>query len=122
MCSGASATCPVDGVRTAGTVCRAAVAPCDADDLCNGSSDECVDVRRPRGTLCRAVQRGDDGATCDVLDVCDGLSVTCDIDRVAMRGTSCRANATTLDDECRAVRTCDGQTWVRVLLLSLCVK
>ncbi len=71
------------GLR-AGTVCRRARGPCDAEEVCGRSAACPPDEVLPPGTSCRPVAR-----VCDVAEVCDGLSTVCPTDRFLRNGTVC---------------------------------
>jgi hypothetical protein len=59
--------CPVDVLKTAGTVCRSASGTCDVAESCNGSSAACpVNAFKVSGITC------DDGQLCTYNDVCNG--------------------------------------------------
>ena len=63
-------------IQPAGTVCRAAVGPCDVDETCDGVHADCpADVLAAAGTSCRAAA-GD----CDVAETCTGTAVACPTD------------------------------------------
>jgi hypothetical protein len=97
----ANGTC---GVKTAGTVCRASSAVCDAVERCDGTAIGCpADGVEPTTTLCRAAA-GD----CDVADRCDGLVKSCPADAIADAGTLC--SSTTL--LCALSATCTGASKV----------
>src|SRR5438093_6653620 len=71
-CTGFSATCPADAVKSAGTVCTDDGNPCTTD-VCNGTvgSPACQHPAGNAGATCT-----DDGNPC-TLDQCDGTSTTC---------------------------------------------
>jgi hypothetical protein len=92
-----SATC---GFRTTGTVCRAAVDLCDAEETCSGASGACpADALQPAGTICRAP-----ADVCDAAETCAGTISACPADVLKGAGTVCRAAA----DTCDLVETCSG--------------
>ena len=78
----ASATC---AGQPAGTVCRAAAEPCDAEERCDGTSPTCPpDGFAAPGTECRAAVDA-----CDVAEQCNGAVPTCPSDGFAGVGTTC---------------------------------
>jgi hypothetical protein len=78
----ASATC---AGQPAGTVCRAASEPCDAEERCDGTSPTCPpDGFAAPGTECRAAVDA-----CDVAEQCNGAVPTCPSDGFAGVGTTC---------------------------------
>ena len=113
-----------------GTVCRASVGECDADESCSGTSVSCpADIKQPAGTGCAddtnpctadtcnglgttcqhpagnagAVCRATVG-TCDVEEKCSGTSTACPSDSKAVLGTVCRAATA----NCDVSESCDG--------------
>src|SRR2546422_10110949 len=68
-CSGTSATCPADTVKSAGTACSDDGHVCTSD-VCNGTvgAPACTHPAKASGTACP-----DDGNVC-TRDVCDGRS------------------------------------------------
>lgn len=80
--------------KTAGTVCRAAVAGgCDVAETCNGSVDTCPsDAVVASGTVCRT-----SAGTCDVAETCSGSAATCPTNVVLPADTECRAAAGVCD-------------------------
>ncbi|MDW8361961.1 MAG: hypothetical protein RMK74_06155, partial [Myxococcales bacterium] len=98
-CRAGSRTCPPDGFRAAGTMCRArGTGACDVDDQCTGMSASCPDRVEPAGTVCRP-----SAGVCDQAETCDGTSPACPGD-VFVIGRVCR-EAT---GECDVAETCDG--------------
>ena len=84
------------------TVCRAAAGPCDAVELCTGSSGVCpMDARKPNTTVCRSAR-----GACDVSELCDGTSVSCPPDAIRPPGYVCKAAGTSAT--CDPMDTCDG--------------
>src|SRR5438034_1735749 len=71
-CTGSSATCPADAVKSAGAVCTDDGNPCTTD-VCNGTvgSPACQHPAGNAGAAC-----ADDGNPC-TLDQCNGTSTTC---------------------------------------------
>jgi len=131
FCTGASTTCPANGLKAAGEVCRPPTDDCDAPELCTGSSNSCgPDGVLAAGTECREANGICDVADtctgsskvcpdqvagtsvpcraatdlCDAVDMCDGVNKDCGPDGVEPLGTLCRTNS----DHCDAVDTCDG--------------
>jgi hypothetical protein len=131
-CSGTAASCPGATLLAAGTVCNAAdpSVPCDADDVCTGSSDLCPPTFRPAGTECSAssgevcdapdvcagtsadcvptylsgVQCRESSGACDAPEYCGGTTANCPPDVVQSAGISCRASTSSCDPE----EVCDG--------------
>lgn len=84
-CSGGAPRCVAVGAASAGTVCRAAVGPCDAEEACDGTSTACPDDRfRSASTVCRAA----DGV-CDLDETCTGSSALCPGDGFVETGEAC---------------------------------
>lgn len=102
-CAGAltgapSGTC---APRTVGAVCRAASAPCDAAEACDGTSVACPpDALASAGTECRAAR-----SACDVAEACSGTSATCPGDVVVGAGVVCRPATA---GGCDRAEVCDG--------------
>jgi RHS repeat-associated protein len=95
-CTGASATCPGDGLLSSSTICRQAASQCDAAETCTGSSAGCpADALKPNGTSCS------DGNACTQADTCQagacagGNPVVC-----------------TASDQCHVAGTCAPATGV----------
>lgn len=86
----AAGICAPGGVlQSAGTVCRAAVGPCDVDETCDGVTVDCpADEFAAAGKECRAAA-GD----CDIADTCSGTSADCPADAFKQTGTVCREAA-----------------------------
>jgi hypothetical protein len=83
-----------------GTICRTPAAPCDALEVCDGSSRDCpADARVSAGTICREA-----AGACDVAEMCDGAASDCPADGMIAAGTVCRAAA----DVCDVAEACDG--------------
>src|SRR5438034_311502 len=99
-CTGFSATCPADAVKSAGTVCTDDGNPCTTD-VCNGTvgSPACQHPAGNAGATCT-----DDGNPC-TLDQCDGTSTTCQ-HPAGNAGAVCRAAA----GVCDVAETCDGSS------------
>src|SRR5207249_5399822 len=98
-CTGFSATCPADAVKSAGTVCTDDGNPCTTD-VCNGTvgSPACQHPAGNAGATCT-----DDGNPC-TLDQCDGTSTTC-------QHPAGNAGAVCTDDGNPCTRDqCDGST------------
>ncbi len=85
---------------SAGEVCRAAVGPCDAADICDGASTICpADLLEPATTECRPLA-GD----CDIApEFCTGSSGVCPADAFSGSGTPCTADLNLCTDD-----VCDG--------------
>lgn len=83
----------------AGTVCRVARGPCDAEERCDGASPACPgDALRPSGSGCRAA-----ADACDVAEQCNGSTDDCPPNEFAPVGTACPAGS------CNGLGTClDG--------------
>jgi len=98
-----AAGAPTDGNCgriAAGTICRAAVSPCDAEEACTGSSAACpADALAPAGVVCRAA-----ADACDAEETCDGSTGTCPADALVASGAECRAAV----GVCDAAEVCDG--------------
>jgi cysteine-rich repeat protein len=79
-----SSTCAYESTAT---VCRAPAGPCDAPEMCTGTSSGCpVDAQRSSVSVCRAP-----AGACDLAELCSGSSVSCPAD---VRSTAiCRAAA-----------------------------
>jgi hypothetical protein len=74
-CTGLSAQCPADVLRSGADVCRAVVAgnDCDLEERCSGVSAQCpVDKVKLTNTPCR-----ESLGSCDLEDRCDGTSKVC---------------------------------------------
>src|SRR5262245_4635013 len=92
-----SSTCQFEA---AGTICRAAIGPCDVAETCTGSSATCpADALAPTSTVCRG-----SAGVCDVAETCTGSSAVCPADAFAPSGTTCRASA----GVCDVAETCTG--------------
>ncbi|MCW1297714.1 MAG: DNRLRE domain-containing protein, partial [Candidatus Parvarchaeota archaeon] len=66
-CTGQSADCPVDQVRSNTYECRPKNAQCDVAEYCDGQNKHCpTDEKEPLGTPCN------NGLYCDGPDHCDG--------------------------------------------------
>jgi FG-GAP repeat len=99
-CTGASVSCPADGLASAGTVCRGSAGACDVAETCTGASASCpADGLASAGTVCR----GSAGA-CDVAESCTGASAACPANDLAPAGTVCRAAA----NGCDVLESCTG--------------
>src|SRR5262249_32751985 len=72
-CTGTSADCPLDVMKTSADVCRAAAGECDLAEMCPGVAGQpCPpDAKKLAATPCTA-----DDKFC-TLDQCDGSNVTC---------------------------------------------
>src|SRR2546422_1841714 len=130
-CTGASAPCPSDVVRSSAFVCRAAAGECDQVETCPGLAGQAcpADQKKASGTVCIEDTNpctldqcdgthdtcqhpaGNTGAECraavgpcDVAELCDGTSTECPDDAKQPAGTECRAAA----GDCDVAATCDG--------------
>jgi len=98
VCSGASASCPVDKLKSSSTTCRPAAGPCDTADKCSGTSALCpADKLKTNTTVCRSAS-----GPCDLAEFCSGTSVVCPADQFKPIIASCRpaAGACDLVDYC----------------------
>src|SRR5213078_1216749 len=99
-CTGSSATCPADAVKSAGAVCTDDGNPCTTD-VCNGTvgSPACQHPAGNAGAAC-----ADDGNPC-TLDQCNGTSTTCQ-HPAGNAGAACAddSNPCTLD-QCNGTST-----------------
>jgi len=95
--------CPVDGLASAGTLCRPGGDICDPGEVCSGVADEAcpADVVESAGTLCRAGS----GDACDPDEVCNGISGMCPADVVEFAGTVCDVGS---GDACDPDEVCNG--------------
>jgi hypothetical protein len=85
-CDGTSDSCPLDRVKSMGTVCRPAVGICDRQETCDGSTADCpVNILKSAGTQGKPPGVN---ATCDPDDFCDGICTACPAN-FAPYGTSC---------------------------------
>ena len=92
----------VDKFIAEGTVCRAAAADgCDIEDVCDGSSKGCPDVREPDNTPCGNPDFA--GGLCDAQDICE--SGVC-VDKFIAQGTVCRGEKQ--GSSCDVAEECDG--------------
>src|SRR5437870_3376047 len=84
------------------TVCRPAAGPCDAAELCTGSSAQCpADTLKPSTFECRPA-----AGPCDAAERCTGSDAACPAD--AKKTDVCRASAGACDVEGRCDGTHDG--------------
>ena len=130
--SGEPGNCDDITAKDAGTVCRAAVDVCDAEEVCDGTNTGAcpADGFAAAGTACGSDADTDcdnpdtcDGSgncqnnyessttvcraavdVCDVPETCDG-SGSCPADQYAAAGTACGSDA---DTDCDNPDTCDG--------------
>ena len=80
-CSGASNSCPTDGVLGTATTCRTAAGICDQAENCTGSSIACpADAKST--AVCRAA-----AGVCDSAETCDGATDACPTDVAASTAT-----------------------------------
>ena len=97
-----AAVCVRTGYIAAGTTCRASAGPCDAAEVCGGTSDACpADTFVAAGTLCRA-----SAGVCDPAETCTGSAAACPTNVFTAAGTVCRASA----GVCDVAETCTGST------------
>ncbi|MBI4717066.1 MAG: proprotein convertase P-domain-containing protein [Planctomycetes bacterium] len=76
VCSGTSASCPVDKLQPSHFVCRPAAGACDIAEACDNLSTACPpDLLRPNNYQCRA-----SAGVCDLAEVCNGVSAACPTD------------------------------------------
>lgn len=98
-CNGSSGVCPADGMRAAGSVCRAG-GVCTDDATCDGSTVACpANAASPSTRVCRA-----SGGDCDVAENCTGSSPNCPANVFRAAGDTCRNAA----GRCDAVERCTG--------------
>ncbi|MCB9635015.1 MAG: hypothetical protein H6721_23060 [Sandaracinus sp.] len=98
--------CDAEGVPTCtpmraadpGTVCRAAIGPCDVAETCQETTCP-SDARVPAGETCRNAM-----GLCDQAEACDGTSPLCPVDAFRSASTVCRASGGACDPE----ETCSG--------------
>lgn len=97
-CSGGEPRCVSVGPASAGTVCRAALGPCDAEEACDGASTACPDDGfRSASTVCRAAS-----GLCDLDETCTGSSALCPGDAFVSAGEACP------DGFCDGLGTCSS--------------
>ncbi len=99
-CSGSSAVCPVDRVKTSGTSCRASAGNCDVAEVCNGSSPSCPTDAFKASTFACAPAVG----ICDLAENCSGASASCPPNVFKAADVVC-SEAT---DVCDLAETCPG--------------
>lgn len=99
---GAGSTCVsgfcVDGV-CCDSACGAGATDCLACAVAAGAAVDGVCGVSAAGQACRAA-----AGTCDVVETCDGMAVSCPADVLTAAGTSCRASA----GPCDAAEACSG--------------
>jgi hypothetical protein len=99
-CTGASGTCPANGVKPSGATCRSSTGACDVAEVCDGTGTACpADSFLPSTTVCRSA-----AGLCDVAETCTGASATCPTDVLAASGVVCRSSA----GVCDVPESCDG--------------
>jgi|GEM_PF-2678073 MYXO-CTERM domain-containing protein len=122
-CTGLSAVCPLDRLRSSSTVCRTLSGACDLQERCTGSSPFCPpDVDLPDGVSCSNGRVCDGGEFC-LAGVCQsGTAPVCDDGDVCTAdlcaepfgcGASpivgcCRSAADCDDGDVCTVDTCSG--------------
>jgi cysteine-rich repeat protein len=89
---------PICTLEPAGRRCTDDGRACTLD-ICDGAG-ACTHPAAPAGTICRAV-----AGSCDVAEVCDGVSPSCPADEVLPAGTECGPSGA-----CNPAETCDGST------------
>ena len=100
-CSGSSAVCPVDGVKTSGTSCRGSAGNCDVAEVCNGSSPSCpTDAFKASTFACAPAVD-----ICDLAENCTGSGASCPLDGRKANGTTCRD---AVAGGCDLKEVCDG--------------
>jgi hypothetical protein len=102
-CDGNSPMCPGDAVRPSSFNCAGTSVPngCADSPKCDGVTKQCPAVGRalPSGSVCRSA-----AGTCDVVERCDGRSLTCPADAKLPSSTLCRdANGA-----CDSAEFCNG--------------
>src|SRR5437867_3061103 len=90
-CTGASAACPADTSKAAGTPCADDGNPCTLD-LCDGARTTCQHPAGNAGAVCRPA-----ASLCDLAEDCDGASAACPPDGFAPSSFQCRAAAGVCD-------------------------
>jgi cysteine-rich repeat protein len=80
-------------------VCRGTVGACDLQDMCDGTSFTCRDVKRDAKTVCRAAH-----GLCDIEERCDGNDADCPEDSFLSSETTCRA----MTGSCDVAERCTG--------------
>jgi hypothetical protein len=100
----------------AGTVCRAGVGDCDAEEVCDGASKDCPDdVFADATTVCRAST-----GTCDPAETCAGDSADCPADAVftyklyAAAGSGAAGNLYIINPATAGIVTDFGSTGVSI--------
>jgi hypothetical protein len=97
VCTGASATCPLDVFFPAGLECRPANGVCDLAEFCPGSGPTCPADAKSTAPCRPAV------GSCDLTESCNGTSDACPPDDVVPSGTPCEDGAfCTVDTTCQA--------------------
>jgi cysteine-rich repeat protein len=102
-----------DGNRHDGDCCSSTCTPDPFGTRCAGSGEACIvnacdgagvcaHVLLPGGTICRASI----DTTCDVAEVCDGVSEACPPDQVRPAGTVCRPSTAA----CDSTEVCTGRS------------
>lgn len=91
-------TCVAVRAADAGTICRPARGPCDAEEVCEGMVCP-PDAKVAAGMVCRGA-----AGSCDVAEVCDGTRDECPSDAFVVSGTECR----TSQGGCDPAETCTG--------------
>ena len=101
ICTGTSATCPVDAFQPASVECRPAAGDCDVAESCTGAGPACpLDGFKPATVECRAA-----AGECDVAETCTGTSARCPSD---LKSTAvCRPSAGPCDVAARCTGASD---------------
>jgi len=82
-----------DNLAPAGTVCRPVAGPCDTEETCSGSSDQCPPDAFVTGGVCRPAQ-----SICDLAESCDGSGPDCPPDAFNSPGIECRPSQGVCDE------------------------
>jgi hypothetical protein len=99
-CSGTTADCPADKLKSNTAVCRPAADVCDSAEFCSGTDVGCpTDSFKPNSAECRP-----SAGACDVAEFCTGGSPSCPTNDFKPASTECRA-ATGV---CDVAESCSG--------------
>jgi hypothetical protein len=86
----------------AGTLCRAAAGPCDADDFCDGTTPGCPNSYAAPTRVCRPAE-----GECDRAESCTGVGAECPPDGFAPPGAPCGDDGNPCtSDACDGSGTC----------------